>query len=165
MVNFTVTYDRSTLDKLTVEILNAPKDIAVYVAKEIPDILRTEIVPLTTEPRLPTLPFVWSNNPSKDAQLRRAYFKTLPKGSRGGRYIRTHKLVQAWKTEGKIIQGGAQATVSNDTPHLDTVQGSSDVQYPSHNDSGWAQYPIVLDRAAVVAVDAITVKWLEILDI
>lgn len=164
MVNFIVTYDRSTLDKLAIEILNAPKEIAVYVAHDIPDVLRKEIIPLTTEPRLPTLPFIWSNDATKDAQLRRAYFKTLPKGSRSGRYIRTHRLVQGWITAGQIIQGGAQATVSNDVPYLDTVQGNDNVQYPSHKDSGWAQYPIVLEQAAVVAVDAITVKWLEILD-
>lgn len=163
MVNFTLDYDKDAFGRLAVEILNAPKEIATYVVAEIPSVLRKAITPLTTEPRLPDLPFVWSHDPSKDAQLRRAYFKTLPKGSRGGRYVRTHQLVQGWKTEGQRVSGGAQATVSNDAPFLDTVQGNDANQYPSHKDSGWAQYPVVLEDAASVAIDAITVKWLGIL--
>ncbi len=124
MVSFVVTYDRSTMDKITIEILSAPKGIAAYVADEIPAVLRREITPLTTEPRAPTLPFIWSHDPTTDAQLRRAYFKTLPKGSRGGRYVRTHKLVQAWKTEGRLIQNGAQATAFN-IPRIMTADGRS----------------------------------------
>ena len=164
MVNFTLDYDKDALGRLAVEIRNAPKEIAAYVAKEIPPILQKAIIPLTTEPRLPDLPFIWSHDPAKDAQLRRAYFKTLPRGRRGGRYVRTHQLVQAWKTEGRMITGGAVATVSNDAPFLDTVQGNDANQYPSHKDSGWAQYPTVLEDAASVAVDAIEDKWLGILD-
>jgi hypothetical protein len=62
------------------------------------------------------------------------------------------------------MRGGAQATVSNSTPYIDTVQGDDITQYPSHKDSGWAQYPTVLEAAAVVGIDAITEKWLGILD-
>lgn len=161
---FTLDYDKDAFGRLVVEILNAPKEITTYVVEEIPTVLRQAITPLTTEPRLPDLPFIWSHDPGKDAQLRRAYFKTLPKGRRGGRYIRTHQLVQSWKTEGQRITGGAQATVSNDAPFLDTVQGNDANQYVSHKDSGWAQYPIVLEDAASVAIDAISDKWLGILD-
>jgi hypothetical protein len=164
MVNFAVSWDRSVLNSLRIEILNAPKEIAVYVANEIPMLLRKAITPLTTEPRLPTLPFIWSHDPVKDGALRRAYFKTLPRGSRGGRYVRTHRLVQSWLTAGKITSGGAEASVSNDTPFLDTVQGDDTVQYPSHKDSGWVQYKGVLEEAGVTAVDAIAEKWLGVLD-
>jgi len=164
MANFTLDYDKDAFGRLAVEIRNAPKEIAAFVAHDIPPILQQAIIPLTTEPRLPDLPFVWSYDPYKDAQLRRAYFKTLPRGSRGGRYQRTHQLVKRWVTAGKMIQGGAQATVSNDAPFLDTVQGNDENQYPSHKDSGWAQYPTVLEDAASVAVDAIEDKWLGILD-
>lgn len=164
MVQITVSYARSTVTSLIYDILNAPKEIAAYVARDIPPILRKEIAPLTTEPRLPTLPFVWSYDGAEDARLRRAYFKTLPKGRRGGRYVRTHQLVKNWITVGRSTRDGAEASVSNDTPFLDTVQGPDNVQYPSHKDSGWAQYDDVLDKAGDKALDAITVRWLGILD-
>lgn len=164
MVRFAVIYDKSVVNRLAIDILNAPQVITEYVAHEIPPFLRKEITPLTTEPRLPTLPFVWSHDSADDARLRRAYFKKLPRGSRGGRYVRTHKLVQAWKAAGRMTRNGAEATVSNDTPHLDTVQGNDIVQYPSHKDSGWAQYAPVLERAGKKAVAMIIGRWLTVLD-
>lgn len=164
MVNFTVIYDKSVVNRLAIDILNAPQAIAEYVAKDIPPFLRKEITPLTTEPRLPTLPFVWSHDSAENARLRREYRKKLPRGSRGGRYVRTHKLVQAWKTAGRMTRNGAEATVSNDTPHLDTVQGNDTVQYPSHKDSGWAQYGTVLEKAGEKAVGMVISRWLTVLD-
>lgn len=164
MVNFVVSYDRSTVDRLVYDIVNAPKHIAVYVEKEIPALLRKEITPLTTEPRLPTLPFVWSYDGAENARLRAKYFKTLPRGSRGGRYVRTHQLVKNWITAGRKTSDGAEASVSNDTPYLETVQGPDNVRYPSHADSGWAQWDEVLDKAGDKAVDAISDRWLMSLD-
>lgn len=164
MVNFTVIYDRSVVNRLAIDILNAPQVIAEYVAKDIPPFLRKEITPLTTEPRAPTLPFVWDYDTGKNARLRAAYFKTLPRGSRGGRYVRTHALVKGWKTSGQMIRNGAEATVSNDMPYLDTVQGNDAVQYPSHKDSGWAQYDTVLEKAGERAVDMVISRWMTVLD-
>lgn len=161
MVNFTVTYDKSVIDALVIDIANAPKEISHYVATKIPPFLFKHITPLTTEPRAPTLPFIWSHDPAKQRALRNAYFRKLPKGSRGGRYVRTHKLVQAWRVDGQMTRDGAQATVSNDVPYLDTVQG--DEQYPSHKDSGWIRYDEVLVVAGEKAVDLVIGQWYDIL--
>lgn len=164
MVQFTVSYSRSTVDKLIADIIDAPKHIADYVASDIPVLLRKEIAPLATEPRLPTLPFVWSYDGAENARLRARYMKTLPRGRRGGRYVRTHQLVKNWITEGHRTRDGAEASAGNDTPYLETVQGPDNVRYPSHADSGWAQYDDVLNTAADKAVDAISDRWLLSLD-
>ncbi len=164
MVSIEVRYDRSTVTSLVYDILNAPKHIAEYVAKDVPVLLRKEITPLTTEPRLPTLPFVWSYDGAENARLRAAYMKTIPRGKRGGRYVRTHQLVKNWIAAGRKTSDGAEASVGNDTPYLETVQGPDTVRYPSHADSGWAQYDEVLDKAGDKALDAISDRWLLSLD-
>lgn len=161
MINFIVTYDKSVLKALEVQIMNAPKEVVVYVKNVIPVFLHKEIKPLVTEPREPTLPFIWSHDPAQQRALRNAYFRTLPKGSRGGRYRRTHELVKAWQVASKAQPGGAEVSVLNDTPHLDTVQG--DEQYPSHRDSGWVQYDGVLEKAAERSIDMIIGKWFDVL--
>lgn len=161
MVNFVVTYDKSPINSIIVTFTNAPKQISHYVATKIPPFLHKQITPLTTEPRQPTLPFIWSHDPAKQRALRAAYFRKLPKGSRGGRYVRSHRLVQAWRVDGQQTREGAVASVSNDVPYLDTVQG--DEQYPSHRDSGWVQYDGVLVVAAEKAVDMVIGQWYDIL--
>jgi hypothetical protein len=158
----TVQYDKTIFQGVIIAITDAPKKILDFAEKKIPPLLRKEITPLTTEPREPTLPFIWSYDPGENRRLRAAYFRKIPKGSRGGRYRRTHKLVQAWQTGS--IRSATQATFSvrNDVPYLDTVQG--DEQYPSHKDSGWVQYDGVLIVAGEKAIDTVTVGWLNILD-
>lgn len=162
MVNFIFTYDKTVIEKTISDVASSPKRFLDYAEKTIPPLLTKEIAPLRTEPREPTLPFIWSYDPGENRRLRNAYFKKLPKGSRGGRYRRSHKLVQAWVTGS--IRNATQATfsVSNSTPYLETVQG--DEQYPSHKDSGWVQYDGVFVKTAEKALDTLTVGWLNILD-
>lgn len=162
MVSFTVRYDKDVLEALRADIAKAPQTIQVFASKTIPDLIRKEIKPLTTEPREPTLPFIWSYDPGENRRLRAAYFKKLPKGSRGGRYRRTHKLVQGWKVAAGSLKDGSVIVVSNDTPYLETVQGNQ--QYPSHADSGWAQYDDVLLKAEEKANDTLIEAWFGVLD-
>lgn len=159
---FSVTYDKSILQGVIVAVTNAPKKILDFAEKKIPPLLIKEIKPLTTEPREPTLPFIWSYDPGENRRLRAKYMRTLPKGSRGGRYRRTHKLVRGWQTGSRRSATQATFTAGNDTPYLDTVQG--DEQYPSHADSGWVLYVPVLTVAGEKAIDTVTVGWLDILD-
>lgn len=159
---FTVNYDKSILQGVIVAVTNAPKKILDFAEKTIPPLLYKEIQPLRTEPREPTLPFIWSYDPGENRRKRAKYFKTLPKGSRGGRYVRTHKLTQGWVTGSRRSATQATFTAGNDTSYLETVQG--DEQYPSHKDSGWALYEPVLVVAGEKAIDTVVVRWLDILD-
>lgn len=159
---FSVRYDKGIFQAVIIAVTDAPKKILDFAEKKIPPLLYKEIQPLRTEPREPTLPFIWSYDPGENRRLRAKYFKTLPKGSRGGRYRRTHKLVQAWLTGSRRSATQASFTVENNTPYLDTVQG--DEQYPSHKDSGWALYDPVLVVAGEKAIDTVVVGWLNILD-
>jgi hypothetical protein len=162
MVNIIFEYDDRVLKGVISDVSNAPKKFLDFAEKTIPPLLHKEIQSLRTEPREPTLPFIWSYDSGKQRSLRNAYFRKLPKGSRGGRYRRSHKLVQSWVTGSIRKASEATFTVGNDTPYLDTVQGKE--QYPSHADSGWVQYDGVLVKTAEKAIDTLTVGWLNILD-
>lgn len=158
----TVQYDKTAFEGVIVEVINAPQRIVDYASKVIPPFFEQSIRPLKTEPRQPDLPFIWSHDPVKQRQKRAAYFKTLPRGSRGGRYVRSHRLAQGWKVGSHTDRDGAEFTIGNDVPYLDTVQGAD--QYPSHQDSGWQRYEPILITAGEEAAEMIVTEWLGILD-
>jgi hypothetical protein len=158
MVNFTLTVDKDVLEAVRADIANAPRTIQTYITKTVPALIRKDLTPLVTEPREPTLPFVWSNDPVKNARARRWYFANKVKGRGGGRYVRTHGLVNNWEVKAGGTGDGAIITVSNDTPGLEYVQGNR--QVPSHKSSGWAQYDDVLLKAEKHANDLIVEFWL-----
>lgn len=159
MASFTLTYDRDVLDAITRDLLSAPKSVQIYAEKVVPAIIRKDLTPLLTEPPQPDLPFVWSNDPARNARARRWYFANKVRGRSGGRYVRTHGLVNNWKVETTKTGNGAILTVSNNTPGLDYVQGPK--QVPSHRDSGWAQYDDVLLKTEKKANDLVIDFWLN----
>lgn len=159
---FNVTYDKSILGRVVIEIANAPQRIIDYASKAIPPLFERAMQPLKTEPRQPDLPFIWSYNPAEQRQKRAAYFKTLPRGSRGGRYVRSHRLSQGWKQTAQRTRDGATFTMGNDVPYLDTVQGKD--QYPSHEISGWVRYEPIFVKTGADAAGMIVDAWLGILD-
>lgn len=161
MVSFTLRYDEDVLEALAADIARAPKTIQIFAEKTIPNLLQKELKPLTTEPRQPDLPFIWSYDPIKQARARRWYFANKVQGRGGGRYVRTHQLVNNWKVTAGSLKNGTVIAVSNDTPGLDYVQGPR--QVPSHERSGWAQYDDILLKAEQKANDVIIDAWFDIL--
>lgn len=162
MVSFTLTYDEDILEAIRADIEAAPKTIQIFAEKTIPKLLEKELKPLTTEPRQPDLPFVWSTDPVKQGRARRWYFANKVRGNRGGRHVRTHELVRKWKVAVGAFRNGTIISVSNDMPGLDFVQGPR--QVPSHRDSGWAQYDDILLKAEEKANDTLIEGWFDILD-
>lgn len=163
MASFVVTYNDKVLSDLALRIKKAPATILDVAEKVVPDVMQKELEPLWTEPREPTLPFVWSNDPAKNARARRWYFANKVRGNRGGRYARTHALANQWK---KIQTARGQSevsfTASNSTPGLDFVQGPS--QVPSHQDSGWGRYDEVLPTVGEKVFKTLSIAWVNILD-
>lgn len=163
MVSFTLTYDKDVIDVLYGKLLKAPSALQLYAEKTVPALIRRKLAPLVREPQQPDLPFIWSTDPARQARARRWYFANkVPRGSRGGRYVRTHQLVNNWKVESSKARDGSILTVSNDTPGLDYVQGPR--QVPSHRQSGWVQYDDVLLSAEKEANDIIVDFWLKSID-
>lgn len=161
MVNFTVTYDKDVLQAIASDIANAPRTIALFAEKAVPDLIRKELKPLTTEPRPPSLPFVWSHDPVKQGRARRWYFANKVRGNPAGRYVRTHALVNNWQVSAGSLANGTVISVTNTTPGLDYVQGP--LQVPSHATSGWAQYDDVLLKAEQKANDTLIDAWFNVL--
>lgn len=161
MVSFTVTYDKDILEAIQADIAKAPETIRIFAEKTVPNLIQKSLTPLTTEPKEPTLPFVWSFDPIKQRRAQRWYFANKVKGRGGGRYVRTHQLVNNWKVTGGRFQDGSVITITNDTPGLDYVQGPR--QVPSHTQSGWAQYDDVILKAEKQANDVLIDAWFDIL--
>lgn len=162
MVSFTLKYDSDVLEAIREDLANAPKTIQTFAEKTLPDLIRADLKPLTTEPRQPDLPFIWSLDPVKQARARRWYFANKVKGkARGGRYSRTHALVNNWHVTTGSLRDGSFVSVTNDTPGLDYVQGP--FQVPSHKDSGWAQYDDILLKTEEKANDLLIEAWFDVL--
>lgn len=159
MVAFTLTYDKDVLSAIKQDLINAPKSIQIYAEKVVPAIIRKDLTPLLTEPPQSYDKFIWSHDPVKQRRAQRWYFANKVKGRTGGRYVRTHALVNNWKIATAKTGSGAILTVSNSTPGLDYVQGPK--QVPSHQDSGWAQYDDVLLKAEKHANDLVIDFWLK----
>lgn len=163
MVNIDFRYDKEALGNIRLQIVSAPQVIVDYAVNEIPAVMQAAIAPLTTEPSAPSLPFVWSYDPIKQRKAARWYFKNkVKRGGGPGRYVRTHDLVNRWQTTGRRTQGGAEIVTENDMPNLEYVQGPQ--QVPSHTDSGWDRYEVVLPQARETAANKIADKWLHVLD-
>lgn len=158
-MNFTVRYDKDVLDVLYNQVKQAPKAVQLYAEKVVPALVRRELTPIITEPRQPSLPFIWSFDPVKQGRARRWYFANKVRKNGTGRYVRTHGLVNNWKVETSTQRDGSILTISNDTPGLDYVQGPR--QVPSHHDSGWKQYDDVLLKTEKKANDLVIDFWLR----
>lgn len=158
MVNFTLTVDKDVLEAVRADIANAPRTIQTYITKTVPALIRKDLTPLLTEPPQAYDKFIWSYDPVKQRRAQRWYFANKVKGRGGGRYVRTHGLVNNWKVETGGTGDGAIITVSNATPGLEYVQGNR--QVPSHKSSGWVQYDDVLLKAEQHANDLIVEFWL-----
>lgn len=162
MVSYSLAYDKDILQALADDIARAPQTMAVFASRTVPALIQKELTPLTTEPRPPDLPFIWSLDPIKQGRARRWYFANKVRGRSGGRYVRTHALVNNWKITAGSSTSGIVLTVTNTTPGLDYVQGPR--QVPSHQSSGWAQYDDVLLKAEEKANDVLIEAWFGILD-
>lgn len=110
--------------------------------------LKAEIL---VEPPEPSLPFVWSLDPVKNARARGWYFANkVPRGSAGGRYQRTGALMDAFDILVDTSEGTGVFTITNDAPGAEFVIGFK--QVPSHRESGWAN----LDDTALKFSERIT---------
>lgn len=162
MVNFAISFDKDVLELVQRDIAKAPETIRVFAEKSIPALMEKELAPIKTEPRTPDLPFIWSYDPVKQGRARRWYFANKVRGKTGGRYVRTHALVNNWKTNVGSLRTGVIVTVTNDTPGLEYVQGVR--QVPSHRDSGWQRYEDTLLKAEKKANDLLIDAWFDVLD-
>lgn len=112
---------------------------------------------------LPNLPFIWSYDPVKQNRALRWYFANkVPKGSKGGRYKRTGKLLRAWEIKSIITPDSVTVTAQNNAPGADYVIG--DRQVPTHYETGWGQQDEILQRWSVELQDDMIEMWYTITD-
>lgn len=111
---------------------------------------------------LPTLPFVWSTDPAKQARARRWYFANKVKGNAGGRYKRTGQLLRAYQVVSNINKVDGLIQIANPAKGAEYVIGNQ--QVPSHTDTGWPQIDDIALRYSEVINDNIINLWLFITD-
>lgn len=87
--------------------------------------------------RKPAHPFIWSLNPEYQKAARQWWFKQISLGKiRGGsgRYVRTGRIIRAWKIITNLDNFEGLITLQNNAPGAEFVVGMK--QVPSHARSG-----------------------------
>jgi len=114
-------------------------------------------------PPLPTLPFVWSLDPEKNANARRYYFANkVDRGSKGGRYPRTGALLEGFDIIVDVSEGTGVFTITNDVPGAEFVIGFK--QVPSHAASGWGNIDDIAVKFSELVTDDLINLWFTATD-
>ena len=111
---------------------------------------------LTFEPPVWTRKRRWNS-----LKQMRAFFATNGFGH-GIPYKRTGNMVRQWKVKTIFTVDGGVIEASNDSPHVDFVQG--DRAQMMHLDSGWHQAAPIYSKYLPVYEDAVIDFWFTIAD-
>lgn len=163
MLSYSFAFDEKVIQDIIEDLASAPRRLQQVVQTRVVQQVERDIEPLKTEPPEPDYPFIWSNNPAAQARARAWWFAHLKRsGQKGGRYKRTHGLVQGWQVDASTFRNSVLLSVYN--PAVKAVKWTQSVfQVPSHRRSGWSQYEDVLLRAEEKAADTIVDAWFEVL--
>lgn len=113
---------------------------------------------LSTPQDTPSLPFIWSSDPSKQARARAYYFAVIvPRGSKGGTYQRTGALEKATEVSFINLPNGGEFVLKNEADGAEFVIGSS--QVPSHYLTGWQTMDIVANEEGQRMQDELAADW------
>lgn len=122
--------------------------------------LKKQFTPPT---RLPVLPFIWSPDPVKQRRARAWYFANkVPRGSRGGRYKRTGRMMAAWKFKTDLKRNEGVITLTNDAPGVEYVMGFK--QVPSHKITGWPDGDELAFKASEELTNIAIETWYTVAD-
>lgn len=115
----------------------------------------------TYPPRLPSLPFKWSNDPAADARARRWYFANKVKDrQKGGRYKRTGGLGRSWQFIMETSNFAGAYRVQSLTRAAVFVQGNR--QVPSHRLTGWSRAREVVEYETARLENELIETWYTI---
>lgn len=116
----------------------------------------------TYPPRLPSLPFKWSNDPAADNRARRWYFANKVKGRKGGRYKRTGALGRSWQFIMETSNFAGTYRIQSLTRAAIFVQGNR--QVPSHRQTGWSRAREVVEYETARLENELIETWFTISD-
>lgn len=159
MYSLIITADHDVLDAYHDQFVKFPRLLQTAFDRQSRRIRSELTTALHTEPgSIPDLPFVWSHDPMKQARARRYYFGVILKGKKrkGGRYTRTHQLVNSWKVTYNARTGDGEITARNNASGFDYVIGNR--QVPSHQMNDW----YVADDVFMVYQDKLTQTLIDV---
>lgn len=165
MYSLTITADIDVLNAYHDQFVKFPSLLKTTFDRNSRRVRSQLVTALHTEPgSIPELPFIWSYDPLKQARARRFYFGVILKGKqrRGGRYQRTHRLVNSWKIAYNARTGDGEITASNAAPGFDYVIGNR--QVPSHTDTGWYEADNVFITYQAKLTDVLIDTFLVVTD-
>lgn len=163
MPTYSLTFDDDVVKDVIDDLVEAPRRLQVFARDTVYQQIERDIQPLREEPPQPDYPFIWSNNPQKQARARAWWFAHLKKtGSKGGSYQRTHGLSQGWQIDINTFRASIMIAIFN--PAERAVRWVQSVfAVPSHKKSGWVQYEGVVLRAEEKAQDNIIDAWYNLI--
>lgn len=164
MLTYSLTFDEKIITDIIDDLVTAPRRLQAIVAGRVKTQLERDIAPLKTEPPEPDYPFIWSHNPAAQARARAWWFAHLKRkgAKKGGKFKRTHGLVEGWQVDVNTFRTSISLSVYN--PAVKAVKWTQSVfQVPSHKRSGWEQYEGILLRAEERAENTIIDAWFDVL--
>lgn len=163
MLNYSFTFEEKVISDIIDDLKTAPRRLQQIVQTRVVAQVERDILPLKTEARAPDYPFVWSNDPAKQARARAWWFAHLKRtGSKNGSYKRTGGLVKGWTVDASLFRNSILLSVYN--PASRAVKWTQSIfQVPSHKKSGWQQFEDILLRSEEKAQDTIVDAWFDVL--
>ena len=165
MLTYSFTFDQKAVNDIIEALSNAPRKFQQAASTRIRELVERRIQPLKNEPPQSPLPFVWSRDKRKQLRAARYWFARLRRegklGNGGGRYDRTHGLVDGWNVDVSQFRNSLLIAVSN--PAARAVEYTQSLnQVPSHAASGWQQYEQILLQTEVEAEDLLVDIWFSL---
>jgi hypothetical protein len=141
-IRSTIIYDYAKNKRVAKFIREFPASFPAVFQRRLENEVATPLLEqLQTEPQPAVLPFGFETEKS-----RRWYFANkVPKGKKGGRYIRTHAFVKGWKATITINDNAVALTIRN--PYKATKFITGDRQVRGHRITGWQKHAIIYGKA------------------
>lgn len=151
MVDIRLTINTQPLDEAVQYFDNIQLELERIGDRVQREIEPTLLAELAYYPDLPSRPFVWSKNPTRNRKAQRYYFAAVNRGeiaTSGGRYVRTGRYGRSWFMEQTVERGVFILRIGSTYPAAKWIGGTLNQrsigeaiawQIPGHNTTGWPQ--------------------------
>lgn len=142
LVRSTIIYDYEKNRRVQKFIRSFPDKFPAAMKKRLEaDVIPPLVAQLQVEPREAVHPWQFQT-----AKSRAWYFANkVPKGSKGGRYVRTHAFVRGWRGRVSVGDNAVTMSISNPAPQTKFITGKR--QVIGHAITGWQKHENVYARA------------------
>jgi len=165
MIQQTLDFDADVIQAIISDIDKYPRELGrVIKANERRFTQRLQEIFAASEPSPVTAsPYVWSRDKASNDKARRWYFANkVPKGSKGGHYQRTGKLLKSYGIQVNVLRDENNIIVTNFANAEMYVLGERQIY--GHERTGWPKRDDIIANYAIEFQDALVDIWITVID-